>query len=308
MANRNNFYHGEDAPPKPRINTFTKSAATIEDQISKLRERGCVIGNEEKAHQVLESVNYYRIAYYFSVFLESKGRYRPGTTFEHVVKIYDFDRRLRNLCLEYLEEIEIALRAYISNFHGLKYGAVGYLNSGSFDHHHNHKSFLTKIDRMVESNMDQEMVLHYVKKYNGSFPVWSIMELFSFGTLNSFFLDMKPTDQNEIAQKYFGVSPRVLENWLHCLSDLRNHCAHYHRLYGTHFNSIPRDIPDSDYKMTDMLFDYLLIIRQMYPRPEMWNDGFMRQLGRLFYDYINETELELIGFPQNWMELLEVSL
>ena len=69
-----------------------KNPATIKAQIDKLRSRGCVIEDEERAEFVLSNINYYRLVHYFSVFLDGNGSYRDGTTFEKVMRVYDFDR------------------------------------------------------------------------------------------------------------------------------------------------------------------------------------------------------------------------
>ena len=117
---------------------FNKTPATIKQQIDILRQRGCIINDEEYAEKCLTNINYYRLAYYFAPFLERKGKYKDGTTFEQIMKVYDFDRILRRMIMTYLEEIEISMRAIISNYHAMKYGALGYLNASSFDPHHNH--------------------------------------------------------------------------------------------------------------------------------------------------------------------------
>lgn len=107
---------------------FNKTPATINQQIDILLQRGCIINDREYAAECLTRINYYRLAYYFAPFLEHKGKYKDGTTFEQIMRIYDFDRMLRRLIMTYLEEIEIAFRALISNYHAMKYGALGYLN------------------------------------------------------------------------------------------------------------------------------------------------------------------------------------
>ena len=153
-------------------NPMVKSPATIQAQIDKLVERGCIIEDMKEAKRTLTNINYYRLAYYFALFLEDKHHYRQGTSFEKIMRIYDFDRMLRSLLLSVLEEIEITMRAVISNFHAMKYGALGYLNPSSFDFHHKHQPFLTKIDRMIESNTDEDLVAHHLTKYGGAFPLW----------------------------------------------------------------------------------------------------------------------------------------
>ncbi len=281
-----------------------KNPATIKAQLEKLRSRGCEIEDEERAKFVLENINYYRLVHYFSVFLENKGRYREGTTFDKVMRVYDFDRLLRSLLLTALEEVEISMRAHISNFHALKYGALGYLNESCFDIHHNHKFFTSKIDRLVESNTGEGLVTHHMRKYGGAFPLWVIMELFSFGMLNTFYSDLKTDDKKAIADKAFGISYRCVEDWLYCLSDLRNMCAHYNRLYGNKMESVPKQPGNYHRPLTNSLYDHIIILKELYPRADIWKSTFLMRLEMLFMEYSDVVELEHIGFPDNWREEL----
>ena len=281
-----------------------KNPATIKAQLEKLKSRGCIIEDEDRARFVLENINYYRLVHYFSVFLENKGKYRKGTTFDNVMRIYDFDRLLRSLLLTALEEVEISLRAHVSNYHALKYGALGYLNDSCFDVHHNHKFFTSKIDRLVESNTGEELVTHHMRKYGGAFPLWVIMELFSFGMLNTFYSDLKTDDKKAIADKAFGIPYRCVEDWLHRLSDLRNMCAHYNRLYANSMENIPKQPPDYDRPLTDSLYDHIVILKRLYPRDDTWRNTFVMRLEMLIMEYDDVIELEHLGFPENWREEL----
>ena len=67
----------------------------------------------------------------------------------------------------------------------------------------------------------EQLVTHHIKKYGGAFPLWVIMELFSFGALNTFYSDMKVEDKRAIAESAFDLPYRCVENWLNCLSELR---------------------------------------------------------------------------------------
>ena len=87
----------EQTPQKPHKE---KLPSTVEEQIEKLRERGCIVEDEEFAKETLTDINYFRLAHYFSLFLEEDGKYREGTKFRQVMRVYDFDRRLRNLLIE----------------------------------------------------------------------------------------------------------------------------------------------------------------------------------------------------------------
>lgn len=281
-----------------------KNPATIKAQIEKLKSRGCVIEDEERAKFVLSNINYYRLVHYFSVFLDKNGSYKDGTTFEKVMRVYDFDRLMRSLLLTALEEVEISMRAHVSNYHALKYGALGYLNESTFDFHHNHKYFISKIERLVETNTGEAMVSHHMKKYGGSFPLWVIMELFSFGMLNTFYSDLKTDDKKAIADKAFDVSYRCVEDWLYCLSDLRNACAHYNRLYANTLENIPKQPGDYHRPLTNSVYDHILILKRLYPRDDAWRTTFLMRLEMLLMEYADVVELEHIGFPPDWREEL----
>lgn len=281
-----------------------KNPATINAQIEKLKSRGCIIEDEERAKFVLSTINYYRLVHYFSAFLENKNQYLDGTSFDMVMRVYDFDRLLRMFILMALEEVEICLRARISNYHALKYGALGYLNESSFDVRHNHKHFINKIERLVESNTNEALVTHHVKKYGGAFPLWVMMELFSFGMLNTFFADLKTDDKKNIADKAFGINYRYVEDWLYCLSDLRNMCAHYNRLYANKMENVPKQPPNIETPLTDSLYSHLIILKELYPREDIWRSGFIMRLEMLFAEYNDVIRLEHLGFPENWKEEL----
>ncbi len=301
MAKRDDYQRSDT--PEARYKQV-KSPATVEDQIEKLRSRGCIIEDMGHAVCALSNINYYRLAHYFAIFLETKNRYREGTSFEHVMHIYDFDRLMRSLLLLALEEVEITMRANISNYHALKYGALGYLNGSSFDARHNHKVFLKKIDRVIENNTGEQLVTHHIRKYGGAFPLWVIMELFSFGFLNQFYGDLKPEDKRAIADDAFGLPYRCVENWLNCLSELRNNCAHYNRLYANELSSVPKQPPGLERAMKNTLFDYIIILKQLYPRSDVWNTAFAAKLTLLIAEYDDVIDLSCIGFPENWQDIL----
>ena len=64
-------------------------------------------------------------------------------------------------------------------------------------------------------------------------------ELFTTNDLSRFYNDLPPADQKSIARDSFNTIPRKLITWLHCLTILRNYCAHYSRLYYTLFTATP---------------------------------------------------------------------
>lgn len=281
-----------------------KIPSTINEQVKILKERGCVIRDEKLARETLKYINYFRLANYFEPFSVSKHEYEAGTTFEKVMQIYDMDRKLRSVLIAALEEIEIALRAAISNFHALKYGALGYLNPNSFDRSHNHQSFISRIKHLIESNEEQAFVKHYNSKYNGKFPLWVVTELFSFGTLAFFFKDMHSADKKMLANEYYGCSPSELDNWIFCLNELRNYCAHYNRLYANSFPVQPKTPKDFEPELEPDVFGYIIVMKQLYHDHENWNERVVKPITRMLRKNSDAVRLEDMGFPENWETLL----
>lgn len=50
-----------------------------------------------------------------------------GLSFDRVLSIYEFDRKLHGILFSALEETEIFIRSKIAYFHAHKYGALGYM-------------------------------------------------------------------------------------------------------------------------------------------------------------------------------------
>jgi abortive infection bacteriophage resistance protein len=288
-----------------------KTPATISEQLSKLQERRLIIEDVQKAYRTLETINYYRLVHYFAVFLEDNGEYyREGTRFSDAIRLYEFDRKLRTEILVVLEAIEIAARAAISNFHAVRYGAIGYLKESSFDRRHNHRQFIGKIERMIDKNSDLVFVKHHIDKYNGKLPLWVMMEMFSFGMLVFFLQDMHRDDKKLIARHYFELDYRLIENWLENLADLRNHCAHYNRVYG---NQLPGDLRQTEilspreYELNSLspsLFDYLIIIKMLHKRGDLWGQSFVPVMEGLFEEYSDIVSPDVLGFPNDWKGFL----
>ena len=105
-------------------------------------------------------------------------------SFERVYRIYEFDRKLRNLLFSAIEVIEVSLRTRLAHFHSEKYGPLGYLDSSSFNSKHNTDKFKQNIDREIENNKKVLFVKHPIDNYDGQFPLWVISELFTFGMLS----------------------------------------------------------------------------------------------------------------------------
>jgi abortive infection bacteriophage resistance protein len=285
-----------------------KPFLSLTGQIEKLRTRGCLIDDPAQAEAFLSQVSYYRFSAYLLPFKQKDGNYRPGTSFSTVRRIYEFDRRLRTILFAAVARIEVFLRSRFAHYHAEKYGPLGYMNSAAFRAKgHDHTRFIQKIQGEIKNNAKVPFVQHHIQNYNGQFPVWVIMELFTFGMLSRFYADLQTKDQKNLAKHLFGLNPKTFASWLHCCTDLRNNCAHHDRLYYRIFPSFPAGLANLEDKNKQRVFGMLLVLKALYPDKAEWQKEIYQAVSDLFIEYQSDMELWHIGFPQNWQELLKSS-
>lgn len=282
-----------------------KKATTFIEQLEKIKKRGCIVGDETFALQVLKRINYYRFTAYFLPFKNKDDTYLCNTTFDKVYRIYEFDRKLRTLLFSVIEEIELMLRTQLSYYFAHKYGPLGYLDEKNYNSRHDHEKFLEHISKSITNNSQQAFVQHHIEHYNNQFPVWVIMELFTMGELSIFYSDMPIQDQKRLAYSLFKTTHYNVSKWLRCLTDLRNYCAHYSRLYYNLFPAIPPTPKGFPYTLSKRVFDYVLVLKFLYFDPTRWLNIFVPKLEVLIEEYADCIHLEHIGFPENWLQLLK---
>lgn len=266
-----------------------------------------VIHDKEECIGFLKMANYYRFSAYFLPFKKNNGDLFADTSFERVKKIYLFDKELRALLFEIIEHIEICLRTQIAYYLGHQYGALGYMDGGIYNSHHNHSKYKDKIARCINENSKTLVVKHHQTKYNRHFPIWVIIEFFSMGMLSYLFADLKTSDQKSITRAIYQdkVTYKQLISWLRCLTDLRNRCAHYARLYYFSFVAVPKKPDAHREEMDHKLFSQIVMLKYLYPDPEHWNKLFLDRLNELITHYLPEISLKHMGFPKDWLEQLK---
>lgn len=133
-----------------------------------------------------------------------------------------------------------------------------------------------------------------------------MIEFFTMGMLSRFFSDWISQDKKAVAEEYELPLP-CLESGLHCVSDLRNLCAHYARLYYWRFASMPEFPKALDYKADRTLFSQILMLKYLYPNRQEWARRILPELEALVEEYLPDISLRHIGFPENWQQLLEIN-
>lgn len=281
-----------------------KEPKTFEEQLEILKGKNLIIEDEEKALNFLKKIKYYRFSAYGLTLKESdKDIFRDGVTFRQLEMIYNFDKRLRELFIYYLESVEIEFRTKIAYYHAHDYGALGYKKSEYFNNEKYHTSFLTQLEKDIHKSSKELFVIHHKEKYNGLFPFWVAIEVTSFGDLSRIYRNLLRNTKIKIIQ-HLNISPETVASWLHTLSYVRNVCAHYGRLYGKGLVIKPSL---KEYKSLQIdnrtIFAVVFVLTKLLDRNDCINFIIgLEVLMEEFSDYINLKE---IGFPTKWQEVLK---
>ena len=294
------------------MNTL-KKPLDFKEQINRLQLQGMYIDDVKIAEDILRKINYYRFTGYALQFrvADNQSNYRPGTSFHQVYRIYSFDEALRDICRKYIEIAEVYYRTQIAyGFsiakcmdppHNQHYDMMNYYNKNGY------KEVMSNFNREKNYYKDSLIVKHHKKKYNGKLPLWAMVELMSFSNISKLYSAMYYSEKDLIAASV-GTSRNTLENHLHCLSVLRNKCAHAARLYNTKFSppvKFPKNFLQSHPEVkNDSMFAYILMLLRRLPGISS-KLSFVTAISGVIEEFCDDIDLTLIGFPVDFAELLE---
>ena len=285
-------------------NIFIKPPTTHNEQIDLLKKRKLIILDDAKANSILKDTNYYRLSGYM-LSVKKDDEFFDGTTFEQICDYHNFDKKLRQILFDIIEDIEIAFRSRIAYYIAHKYGPLSYKSSNVFLNKNMHSSFLEEVNRKINSAYKQELFIkHHFLKYNGEIPVWVLVEILSFSSLSKLFSNMKNEDKKEFSKIYYNSKNWYFQSWIHHLVYIRNICAHFSRLY-CKFLVIKPKFLEKDLKLirpTDKIFDTFFILKKFYCDKNRYVT-LLSEIDDLFIHFPNIIKKH-IGFPENWKEIL----
>jgi abortive infection bacteriophage resistance protein len=298
---------------KNQENAYQKKHKTFEEQLGILKQRKLIISNDSFVLSKLKHINYYRLSAYFLPFQypknsENENIFLPNTSFENILSSYYFDAELRKIIFEAVESIEIYFRTQIAYFHSLKYDAFGYLKLENFRENKTDKFQELQDDILKEKTRSKEFFIkHFKKKYNSvDLPIWSVVEIISFGSLSKFFMILKEEEQNQVIQNIHGINKVVFYKWFHALSGVRNICAHHSRLWnrtlGVSFE-VPRGLDSFENikESKNKVFFALSVIEYLLTCIGEDEVDFKTKIKNLIKKY-PKVKLESMGFIENWQQ------
>ena len=241
---------------------YNKHFTSPHDLVSLLKSRGLEIKNEEKATAYIANIGYYRLSSYFYPLLQlpkSEHIYKANATFDLVINMYRFDRKLRMLLFNEIEKIEVAIRSTILNVVTEELNDVFWMTNP--ENFHNQTTFAKTIN-LIQSEKDktkEEFIAHFHTKYSDHFPpVWMIAEVIPFGTLGGIFNNLKSAKLKKKVSARFGLSAPVFSSWIIALVNLRNLCCHHSRTWNREIAVVP--VGSYSFFFTDCLNKFFSVL------------------------------------------------
>ncbi|MBR4625217.1 MAG: Abi family protein [Alphaproteobacteria bacterium] len=287
---------------------FSKPYLDVQSQVTLLQSRGLEIPDTQKAEKYLNYIGYYRLSAYMFPFLtipKQQHQYKKGATFDKVMMLYRFDKKLRLLIFNEIEKIEVAIRNIITatvcegtNNPFWMTDQANYANNGRYT------NTLAKIDAEIQHS-NEEFITHFQNTYSDNYPpAWMLTEILPLGILTNIYNNLKDKRlKKQIAQK-FGLQIAPFQSWMTIITLTRNACCHHRRVWNKQ-NTIRPTLPNSiQYPWITLNVDYLKIyfnlciikyfLNIISPQNDMTN-----KLKTLLATF-PEIDTAAMGFPKGW--------
>tara|TARA_R110002012_G_scaffold276025_5_gene462850 strand:+ start:11087 stop:11986 length:900 start_codon:yes stop_codon:yes gene_type:complete len=289
---------------------YTKKPFTVDQHIELLRARKLIIDDEERAKKYLANIGYFRLSGYMYHLqsVDGEHNFKEGIKFGDIILHYQFDKKLRSLFLEYLERIEIALRARLTDRYSNSHGFYWYTDKSLFEDQGIYNSINQEI-RDHFSDPQERFLKAFKNKYTSeSLPPSNMaLEILTLGKLSRLYRGLKNQSEKVQIADDFQLPSTILSSWLVYLTNVRNICAHHSRLWNKKVTAdrptiptrrkyqfkgeIPTDFNTTVYGIAAMI-DRLLTATNP-------SNHFINKLVKLIDDNPTINTLSM-GFPSNW--------
>lgn len=287
---------------------FTKLYSSPSELVHILKSRNLGITDDEKAKHYLSHIGYYRLsAYMYPLYSFPKERhlFKDGSTFDKVMMLYRFDKKLRLLLFNEIEKIEIAVRCAIVNFGTEMINDSFWItNACNFSNPQKFNRSLQLIEDEL-NHTKEDFINHFRETYSNQYPpAWMLTEILPFGIITNLYSNIKNKKIKKRIAQSFGLQIAPFESWLTIIGVTRNSCCHHARIWNRVF-SIRATIPIKMSRPwislpTDPLKVYFdLCIIKYFLDIISPNNDMADKMNDLFGKF-PEVDLAALGFPAGW--------
>lgn len=281
---------------------YTKPAKSLKDLVNQLKQRGLIINDEARAERYIQNIGYYRLSAYMFPFLKdpkTAHQYKPGVTFNQVLRLYRFDKKLRVLLFNEIEKIEVAFRSCVVDTMVNRTGDNFWMTNSAIVHPATISRIHQEYDRSSE-----DFIKHFKLTYSDPYPpAWIVSEILSFGTITWIYKGLGGHHKKAIASRFYLHAP-VMESWINIIALTRNACCHHSRVWNKVNSIIPNNMTGMTRPWIDPATDkrrtyYNICIIKYFLDIISPNNDFKDKLMDLFAAF-PEIDLRAMGFNANW--------
>jgi len=230
-------------PPAPALSLYVKPHATGRQRVDHLRRLGLHIPRPNVAAKKIDAIGYERLRIYLLSRRDQSVPGKPflrGTTYQNILKIYACDAKLRDACFIAVGQFELHFRNAVSERLSHLYGSHPYHVGAAFKNAGAQAKCLQTFTSVYLGSKDRR-AKHYGSKYDHPFlpPIWRMKEFLTFGKVSWIFKDLSDHIRRDVAHEFGVPAVDVFTQWLDCLVDLRNICAHHDRLFNRSMQKQP---------------------------------------------------------------------
>ena len=222
---------------------YIKPHASAAARIAHLQGRGLIIADTAKAEHEIELIGYERLRIYFESRRQLAVINRPfeaNTAYEDILVLYACDKAIRKASFEAVADFELLLRNAMSEALSTLHGSHPYAIPAAFKDAKANLEALKLITEIVAKSKDPR-AKHYYLTYSEPAlpPIWAFKDFLTFGQTCMLLPLLAGPVKAAIARDFGLPQSEILLNWVLCLVDLRNACAHHGRLFNRSFQKQP---------------------------------------------------------------------
>ena len=274
---------------------FIKPPLNLQQQVNHIKVNYNIKCKDENLiKKYLLHCNYYKLRGYWLFFEEIKKE----IYFEEVINLYEFDKELRMLFIDYIEIIETSIKSIFAYHLTTKYNNPHiHLNREIF---FNEKYYFQSIKQLKDNfNSSKEIfAYHFKTKYDEKLPpLWVSVELMTLGEISKWFNNLNLYDQKEIS-KYYNFPAPSLRTLLINITEIRNISAHHSRLWNkrlTQAISIPKRLKIQTPKVFK-IYHSLITINELLKSIDNKN-SFLDKFCQITLQH--NIPIKYMGFPKN---------
>ncbi len=302
-----------------------KKFLTYEQQVQKLYDKKLEISNCQEVIELLKKYSYFNLVNgYKAPFKNKDGNYKKGTSIKDIYSLYIFDDAFRHILMKYILIVELNVKSLLSYSFSEKFGEnqSEYQNAMNYKYTPNNQRDINELIQIITKQINNAWKFFYVdhqKKKHNNIPLWVLIKTLTFGNMSKMYSLQQDCIKSDIAKEFPLIKENQLSIILDILTRYRNVCAHNERLFDfkyqqsrlkttmihKYFNLYTNNPSASN------LFDVIIFLKYLLNEYEFSSlvediDFILQKLSRETNQIQKSQILKLMGFPQNWKDIIDL--